>query len=198
MITIKTQAYEYKDLIKPKNREILERVIYKYIETDDHFIYDEASKTVDEFCKFENIYTSKNSWLEPCFNKVDDSILKLSGVRLATWFLNNMDLYKPKYLKYFSEVKKHRMIKNKTAYSNIFKSSDYVLTGVYYDGELLKPIYDFISRPNDKTFEDIIIDCFLSLKKAIDSEIEYRQSEECILEEIQANQYIFYSNGALA
>lgn len=86
-------------------------------------------------------------------------------------------------------------------YSRIQKENCCILTGMCYDDDFLKPIYDFVYNfrefpsANYQTFEDLIQYCFDSLKSSIESEIEYRESREAIEEEIQENCMEFTEDG---
>ena len=200
MKTIEINLYSFDELSDKAKRKALK----EYIENEDfYYIWEEAHETVKAFCDKTIVKTYQDSWLEPNFNNIDDSILNLTGVRLMKYFINNFDfLYKPKYLKSYDDHKTHRMIKNiialntgnkySLAYSNIQKETSCNLTGVCYDDDFLKPIYDFLQKPTkNKTFEDIISDCFYCLKKSIENEIEYMQSMEYFNELCEMNNYYF-------
>lgn len=204
MKTIEINLYSFDELSDKAKRKALN----KYIKNEDFsFIWEEAHETVKAFCKKTIIF--QNSWLDPYFNNIDDSILNLTGIRLLKYFTNNFDfLYKPKYLKNYDEHKTHRMIKNKTAintgnkyslaYSNIQKETSCNLTGVCYDDDFLKPIYDFLQKPTkNKTFKDIISDCFYCLKKSIENQIEYMRSIEYFEELCELNDYYFTEQGEM-
>ena len=206
MKTIEKILYSFDEL----SYKAKEKAMNKYYESEDFFyIWDDAHETVEAFCDKTIVRTSINSWLEPNFNHIEDSILNLTGVRLMKYFINNFDfLYKPKYLKSYDEHKTHRMIKNKIAintghkyslaYSNIQKETSCNLTGVCYDDDFLKPIYDFLQKPTkNKTFEDIISDCFYCLKNSIESEIEAKQTIESFAELCDMNNYYFTEDGTM-
>jgi hypothetical protein len=172
------------------------------------FVWDDAHATVKEFLEqVPTIKTGRNSWLECNLNNVEDNVRQLKGVRLRTWFINNFSfLYKRKYIKHFDGHKKHRMIRNKTAKhtkkdycivtSNINETQECNLTGHCYDMDFLAPIYDFIKTPCKHTnFDEIIDECFNSLKKSIENEIEAMQKDEYIIEEIEENDLEFTEDG---
>ena len=201
MKTIEINLYSFDEL----SDKAKEKAINKYYENEDfYYIWDDAHKTVKEFCDKTIVRTSINSWLESNLNKIDDNIINLKGVRLMKYFINNFDfLYKPKYLKIYYEHKTHRMIKNtgnkySLVYSNIQKDISGNLTGTTYDDHFLKPIYDFLQKPTkNKTFKDIISDCFYCLKKSIENEIEYMLSMEYFEELCEENDYYFTEQGEM-
>lgn len=205
MKTIEIKVFSFGEL----NEEAKQKAINKYLEAEDfYFIWQEAENTVNQFIKLFplNLKTSYRSWLEPNFYSIEDNIRELKGLRLRTWLINNLSfLYKKEYLKSFKEKKEHKNIKQKT-WGSVYYSSwkienCCVLTGVCYDNDLLDPIYNFIekyseSRNNDSvTFEEIIEDCFNSLEKSINNEIEYLQSDDAIKEYFEENVALFYENG---
>lgn len=210
MKTIEINLYSFDELSDKAKRKALN----KHIENEDFsFIWEEAHETVKAFCDKTIVKTYQDSWLEPNFNNIDDSILNLTGVRLMKYFINNfVFLYKRKYLKFFDGHKNHKMITNKTvqskgksngkkycfATSNIQKETSYNLTGCCYDNDLLDPIYKFIQNPKDnKNFEDIICECFYSLKKSIENEIEAKQTIEYFAELCEMNNYYFTEQGEM-
>lgn len=206
MKTIEINLYSFDEL----SDKAKENAMNKYYDNKDfYYIWDDAHKTVKEFCEKTIVRTSINSWLEPNFNHIEDDIINLKGVRLMKYFINNFDfLYKPKYLKSYNEHKEHRMIQNKIAIntkskysfatSNIQKETSCNLTGVCYDDDLLDPIYKFIQNPKDnKNFEDIICECFYSLKNSIENEIEANQTIESFAELCEANDYYFTEQGEM-
>ena len=210
MKTIEINLYSFDEL----SDKAKEKAMNKYYENEDfYYIWDDAHKTVKEFCDKTIVRTSINSWLEPNLNNIDDNIINLKGVRLMKYFINNFDfLYKPKYLKSFDGNKNHKMITNKTvqskgksnvkkycfATSNIQKETSCNLTGVCYDDDFLEPIYNFIKNPKEnKNFEDVICECFYSLKNSIESEIEANQTIESFAELCEMNNYYFTEQGEM-
>lgn len=204
MKTIEIKLYSFSELSK----EAQNKAINDFHNNQDFdYIWHEAEQTVEEFCKQTNVRTGNRSWLEFNINNIDDAILELTGNRLRTYFINNFTfLYKAKYLKTFTGHKKHRMIRNRTtrtgeycsAYSNIQKERNNCnLTGVCYDEDFLAPIYNFIDSPNsNETFQDVISDCFESLRKSIENEIEYQTSSEAIIEQLNESDEDFEQDGS--
>ena len=83
-------------------------------------------------------------------------------------------------------------------YSNIQKESKNCnLTGMCYDDDMLKPIYDFLELRNFDTtnFEDLLNSCFDAMRKTLKDEEEYMYTDEYISEEIISNDYEFTENG---
>ena len=71
------------------------------------------------------------------------------------------------------------------------------LTGMCYDDDMLKPIYDFLELRNFDTtnFEDLLNSCFDAMRKTLKDEEEYMYTDEYISEEIISNDYEFTENG---
>lgn len=213
MRTIELKAYSFDEL----SEEAREKAINKYRDNmynyTPHFI-EEANDTFEKFADLFGIRWSNIDYCEPYRNEYhltfDDNIISLSGQRLATYIWNNYknDLFKRKFLKSFDGHKNHKNIVNKTApttkkeycfyYSAILLDNCCVLTGVYYDDDMLKPIYEFLDKPKDNIdFETLLNDCIYSLCHSVSSEIEYTYTDEYITEEIEANGYEFYEDGSL-
>jgi len=204
MKTIKIKLYSFSEL----SEQAQKKAINDFSDNQEFdFIWSDAEQTVNEFCKQTNVRTGNRSWLDFNVNNIDDTILELTGNRLRTYFINNFTfLYKAKYLKTFTGHKKHKMIKNMStrtgeycsAYSNIQQVRQSCgLTGVCYDESFLEPIYKFIDSPNSsKNFQDVISDCFESLRKDIESEIESMQTDEYIIEQLNDSDEDFEENGS--
>ena len=59
------------------------------------------------------------------------------------------------------------------------------LTGVCYDNEILKPIYDWHKNPDwDKSLKELIDDCLESFFKQWEEECEYCGSDEYVIQEL--------------
>lgn len=207
MKTIEIKILTFEELTPEAQQVAIED--YRNNQTFD-FVWDDAHATIKEFLDWvPMIKTGRNSWLDCNLDSVEDKIRELTGLRLRTWFLNNFSfLYKRKYLKNFEGHKAHRMIRNKEvnrtgkkycfAYSNIQETKECNLTGHCYDMDFLDPIYNFIAAPDKSTnFDEVIKDCFDSLRKSIENEIEAMQENEYITEEIEANDYEFTADGKM-
>ena len=174
MRTIETKIYNHSDLLLPENKDVLNNVVKNW-DNDYYYIWNEAHQSVKGFHKFFNFSSEGNrSWLEYSLY-VSDFEEELKGNDLKEWFLEN-----------FNQDK-------------IFECCPF--TGVCYDETLLTPFRSFLLGTY-KDFEntdlkDLLDDAFNSLRSEIESEIEYRNSEEAILEDISANDYEFFENGKM-
>lgn len=206
MKTIEIKLYSFNELSEEAKANAIEQHREKQ---DFYHLWDEGHKTAE---KLHELFNSENkhanSWLEFSTSKIEDAVLELKGQRLRTWILNNYGktLYKPKYIGSIEKEPTSRNPRIKTTrykngntfnayYSAVQKDSSCVLTGMCYDDDALKPMYDFIEKPNDKTLEDLIGDCFHALKKTIEDEIEYRQTDEAIAEDLQEGDEEFTEDG---
>jgi hypothetical protein len=214
MKTIELNIYSFNELSTEAKQTVIENYKSNGLNTDG--IYHDAIETVKKAIDLFNIKTT-NSWFEANLNNIDDNIMQLKGLRLRKWFLNNFgsELYKRKFYTSIGDNKiiNHPCIKiniydtNKGArvsssnfyYSRIQKDNCCVLTGVCYDDDFLQPIYELIEFKNknlkNTTFEDVINDCFYSLDKSVQNEVDYNYTDEAIIEHIEANEYSFLENG---
>ena len=218
MRTIRTKIYKFDELSDDAKQNAIRHYQNDFL-TFEH-IYSDAESTVKAFCEAFNVKTGSHSWLDCNTSNIDDAILELSGLRLRKYLLNNFGstLYERKYLKHgqlTTERKPyHRMIKqteitnncpNKgkfsiSYYSNIQKESKNCnLTGMCYDDDMMKPIYDFLELRTfgSTNFEDLLNDCFDAMRKTLKDEEDYMYTDEYISEEILANEYEYTESGKL-
>jgi hypothetical protein len=181
METISIQQYKFSEL----SEQVQNRMINNYEPNTDH-IWDDAEKSVIEFNKLFNLKSGNHSWLD--FRNNNE--IELTGLRLRTYIINNFELYKPKQFSLWSKIEKsYKHYPNgypvlKVRKSKLFKDNCCILTGVCYDMDLMQPIYDFLKKPSEITFDDLMSECFDSLKKSIDSEIDSVQSYDYIFNEL--------------
>jgi len=188
------------------SEEAKEYAIGKEREHMEHdFIWEDMRLTVEAFCNLFNVKTGNRSWLEYEKN-FDDSIAEMTGVRLMKWILNNHVLWKRKTLKfingkhivhpYFNAHRKdYKGEPYSIARSRIKKDNSYILTGMCYDYTVMKPIYDFIARPDNSDWYDLLDSCFHEAREAIEEEIEYRESDEAIIEDLNDKDAKYTADG---
>lgn len=216
MRTITTNVYQFDELSEMAKQSAIEK--YRNTDYDYSFYYDELKDSIKAMCEVFNIKTGNRSWSDLNFGNIDDNILQLAGVRLYKYIMNNYysDLFKPKYLKHgeLSAIKKPSLPMKKQSlitsdcsnkrlysisyYSNINKDNSCVLTGVCYDMDILDPVYNFLRNTDKGTnFKDLFNSIEHAISKAFECIDEWVNSDEFIIEEIQANNYEFTENGQL-
>lgn len=169
MKTLEVKLYSFSELSK----EAQEKAIEQYRKSQNGYFDDyDAANTFEKFAEIFNISRYDIDYLEPYRNEYKINlaydVLNLSGVRLYKYIVNN--------------------------YKDIL-TKDYPLTGVFYDEAILQPIYNFLKRPYDITFFELIKKCINSFCKAED--IEYQNSNEYISELLEISEYQFLENGKL-
>jgi len=206
MRTIETIAYTFNEL--SDNAKETAIVNYRY-NADYSWIYEDALSSIKAF---NNIFNTKmaRDYFDVNTSNIDENILNLSGLRLRKYLINNFSnsLYKGKYFSIQSKTEKSYKYYTegfpvtKKRYSKVMKVNDCAMTGMCYDDVLLTPIYKFIEEyasdirnNNYVTFEDLLGDCFHSLKISVEDEIEGNNTEEAIAEYFYANGYEFDENG---
>jgi hypothetical protein len=180
----------------------------------EYFWIDEAIDTLSEFAKIFPVKI-KNYELSPySYSYIkysldcNDEIKCLEGIRLYKYIMNNFHRYliKGKYFNVKTErILEHRNIKSKKLsngktfqayYSRVLFDNSCVLTGVCFDDDILSPIYSYLKKIRKGiTFEDLIDECIESLKDSIIKDMEFQDSDEYILEHIDANEYEFDEDG---
>ena len=71
------------------------------------------------------------------------------------------------------------------------------LTGYYIDNSLLDPIWKFMDKPDNRTFKDLLEDCFNEWVKDCDQDYEYSTSMEFFIEECGSQNWSFDENGKM-
>lgn len=203
MRTVRTKIYSFDELTEEAKQVAIENYRNNFLDHD--FIYDEAYKTVEEFNELFNLNEGQQSWLDFSTNFEND-IENLRGLRLQKYIYNNFGykLFKSKCFSLWSKTElsyKHHKEGYpvlKSRYSRVITENSCVLTGMCYDDDMLKPIYDFLKQREfneNETFETILNECFKAIEKTIEEEKEYRESDEAIIEDIEANEYEFLKDG---
>jgi hypothetical protein len=198
MKTIEISLFKFSELSGPAQQKAIDK--WRNDEQNyQPFYIDDANNSFEEFAKLFNIKWRSIDYQETyrndySFSNVDDNVRQLSGQRLATWLWNNhkTDLFKGK-IYWTNGYHKKRV-------SRIIIDEPYnhcVLTGVCYDNDVLGPIYDFMNKPTNDDFEDLINDCIHSLCKSVSDEIDYNNSDEAITENLIANDYDFTEEGEM-
>lgn len=111
----------------------------------------------------------------------DDNIADLSGVRLYKYLDNHYALCPNQYTNKLEAT----------------LSGSCPFTGVCYDETLLDAIRDFMKKPDDRTFQDLLTECGDNLLDTIHKEGEHIYSDEGLKETLSANEYDFKEDGSI-
>jgi len=112
-----------------------------------------------------SIVPDRGEFIKINFN--NDDISNISGVRLYKYLINN-----------FPKIRE-----------------DCPFTGCFFDEDFLQPIREFLKRPFDIDFSDLISDCCDNLITSLHDQGEYLYSDSGIHELLEINQYQFTENG---
>jgi hypothetical protein len=210
METIEVKIYKFSELSEEAKQKAIEKWRNTTIQDSDYWFLAEANETFKKFAELFNIDWKQIDYEESyrndySFRNIEDNVLCLSGHRLAKYIWNNYktDLFKGKYFSLWSkkdvsfEHYKNGFPVLKSRYSKVILTNDCVLTGVCYDEDILKPIYDFLNNPTKNDFEDLLNDCISAICKSVHSGIKYQNSTEAIIETIEANDYDFLESGKM-
>jgi len=209
MQTKRIKVYSFDELSPEAQEAALDYARRTEAVQDCSFFFDDAYETVKKFNDLFGTSEGHREWTDYRTDNIDDNVLNLSGPRLLSYLWNNYgrELYKGKYYTVKTHRPlKHRRVRSKTLsngnffnayYSAIQLENSCVLTGMCYDDDMLQPIYDFMSKPDNRTFEDLLSECFDSLKSALQSEEEYHYSDEGVQEYLTANNYQFLKDGTI-
>lgn len=213
MRTIEIKLFAFDELNADAQQEAIRN--YRISDNFNHDqVWSEAEETVEVFNTVFNLNSGHRSWLEYSEN-FEDSILDLKGLRLRTWLINNhfYDVFKGRYYgKLVNTFKDGKAIpvssehpagvRHVKRYSKAMFEYGCSLTGVCYDMDILDPIVKFLEyKPENRdqydetSITNLLDECFDSLRKSIDSEIEGRMEDDYIIQEIEANELEFLEDG---
>jgi hypothetical protein len=208
--TITREIFTFDELSEDARQRAIEKVRGQGIDIDHS--HHEARQSVSAFCDLFDCKTGRDSWLDIIAHD-SETRHDLTGQRLRTYLINNFPsaFYERKYRNSFHRAEKpttpHRMRQVKpwskggywvTLRSNFETESSCPFTGVCYDDDLLHPLKEFIKQPDGRTFEDLMSEAGESLRKSLDNEYEYANSDAGIIEIIEANEYEFTEDGKRA
>ncbi|MFA5299494.1 MAG: hypothetical protein WC389_14995 [Lutibacter sp.] len=205
MKTIKLKVFSFSELSEDVQLKIYEDSI-------NSFEYFGHSDNVNTLEKFENIFPIKvkkyeygyHDFIEFEFTGTDD-VENLTGQRLANYLWNNYghQIYKGKYFSLWSKKEvtfKHHINGYpvlKTRHSKIMLDNCCILTGYCIDDDILKPVYDFMNKPDSDNFYDLMESCLNSWLSACSKDYEWQSSFECFKEEQENNDYQYTKNGQI-
>lgn len=207
MKTVETTIYNFSELSETAQQNAIN---YFRHHSDNSFEFADIINSVKKLIDIFDLKTGRE-YTDIRYSHIEDNILELSGVRLYKYILNNYGsyLFKPKYIKIIHKAvnykqficKQHKDCKGEIytqLYSKYIKTDCGVLTGVCYDDDILKPIYDFLKNPcKHTTFEDLIQDIENAISKTFQDTEEWLNSDEYITDMIEANEYEFTEDGKL-
>ena len=208
MRTVRTQVYKFNELSKQAQQKAIVNFRSNGFLSDfySHDIINSAKKVIELF----NLKTG-NKYSDIRTSHIDDNILQLSDVRLYKYIVNNYysDLFTPVYIKTIDKewhcklfICKVRTGRDGNKYTQVYsktkKDNSCVLTGVCYDMDILQPIYDFLEKPSKgTTFEDLMNEIGEAISKTYSDAEEWTNSDKCITETIEVNEYEFTQDGRL-
>lgn len=173
MRTIETTVYKFAELDEGAQEKAIRSIRDKYDQWD-HFDYlrYEAGQSRTEFLRAMHYTESRYGIYPDCQYSAETD--QLFFVRAYKWIANNILADNPDLL-----------------------SGNCPFTGVCCDADLLDPIREFMARPYKIELSELISDCLANLDRAIESEIDYRYSDEAIIEDIECNDFEFTETGEL-
>lgn len=198
MRTIETKAYTFSEL-----SEQAKQVALNSVREIDNFYAEEIIGSIKAITELFDIKTG-NEWTDFRTGHIDDDILGLSGIRLLKYLTNNywQSLFSGKYYSLWSKTEvSYKYYKEgfpvlKSRHSKVMFNNDCTLTGVCYDNDILKPVYDFMQNPcKHTTFEDLIQEMENAAEQCFIDAEEWVNSEEYLTETIEANGYEFTQDG---
>lgn len=198
------KVYDINDI---KSDETLKsNVLHKWDNYDNSFYYDELHKVYSDVKKFVNNVKSDVNYLGN----------EIYGYRLYKWLINNLDHYWTEKNVYSKHIKDGKAT-FKSSYFDFKYSHSYgtatkirtskikkvdclencFISGMCYEIDLLKEFINFIKRPNKHSTIDDLFNIDSNYSSCCDDIYEWTNSEEYILDHIEANNYTFDYSGKM-
>lgn len=188
MKTIAVTLYKFAEL----SEEAKEKAINDYRNSNTDF-------------DFKDLWDSKKE-AEKFYNDLHNIEGEISGARLYTWIQNNFSHHWTRPVVYSKHTDgtfkksdwqyKYDCIKSRRSRIQTISNLDNCfMTGMCYDIDFMQPIIDFLKKPDKYTTNlDLVVPDGEDIAQA---EIDYQNSDEAIIETIEANDYDFTAEGEL-
>jgi hypothetical protein len=198
-----------------------EKAYYKWLEGREYFWGDDNKASLEKFAEIFPVkirnwsYGDRGAGVDYSFTERDE-IEELSGWRLATYLWNNYrdTIYQRKYLQSFRRDNRifHPMVRQKvekdretgkeyywTKVTSNWRVDTYncPLTGYFIDNSLLDPIWKFMDNPDNRSFKDLLDDCFGEWVKDCEEDYEFSTSMERFVEEAHEMEWMYDEKGRM-
>lgn len=163
-------VYKFDEL----NDEAKEKAIEHFRRNDDYPFNDDNRKSLERFCEVMPIKAT--DWEYGYRNYIDS-------------------IFDPNSL-FDNELTQSEIIEDiKSRLPNIDEACP--LTGFHLDEALVEPLRKFIAKPTNQSYEELLKECLSNWINDCNSDYEYCQSDEYIIEVIEAKDYDFLENGEI-
>jgi len=205
-ITTVTNVYSFSELSNDAKETALNN--YRNSNNGDSEIY--SGEIIDSVKALIELFNLKigRTYSDLRYSHLEDNILQLSGARLYKWLINNYSKnwidrnyiskhkdgsFKNSYFQYKYDCVKYR--KSRISVTNNLENCP--LTGVCYDMDIMQPVIDFLKKPDNSTFEDLINGIESAISKTFNNVDKWINSDEFIKDELEANDYQFTEDGKI-
>lgn len=177
------------------SREAQERAYNEFSKINEYIWNDENVSTLKEFERVFDVEVKDWEYDENRYRfrlvfPNDDRRIELYGEKLSKLIMNCYweHLFVGKV--YYNNKRRRR--------SRILKTSDCVLTGYIGDDFILKPIYEFLRKPDKYTnFKDLMNDCVDSFFSYCQNDLEYYNSYENFEDVSRSNGLEYLESGEI-
>jgi hypothetical protein len=190
--------------IKELSEEARNRAFHNFYSAE---VYPYEDKNEEVLNKFENIFPIEvNNWSYGGYSNYirfnmtcDDGISELKEIRLLKYIWNNYkdNIFKGKYYSTNGYYDKNNKYHYKYRHSKIILNTDCVLTGYYLDMDILQSIYDFLNKPSDISFKELMEKCLNSWINTCNKDYENYFSMENFIEMSENNNWEYTKEGDL-
>lgn len=162
---------------------------YNWLSNFDYPWGDDNRESLNSFCDFFGVtcrdwfYDAHTS--DYSFEIHNENTENLKGKRLYSFLVNSgLDTITPKY-------------GDKKAVK-LWDTDGCPFTGFYMDDVLIEPIIEFLKKPYDITYKDLIDKCLNDFFKACVDDYFHSQSMQAFIEQADCNEWEFLEDGRTA
>jgi len=193
MKTIEVKLYSFSELSDKAKQIAIDQ--YRDSQTE-YFWAEENRQSLEAFCNAFPVQVKNWSYDAQSHNESvlyigDADFQTMSGPRLISYLINCNwpDLF---------EYKKYTLPSGKTRKSRItIVETSCPFTGYYMDEVLLSPVREYLKKPLNMDFEDLLTECVYRWGKACMEDCAYQISDEYIIETLINNDYDFTEDGKM-
>lgn len=194
MRTIEVKLFSYDELSEKAKENALE----KYRATEEYFWFDDGLKSIKwglalfdfKLSKRYNIDLLGVSNIKLISHHIEDAVEELYGLRLQKYIYNT----------YYDRIYELRdfLKGDKVRRSRIMVDRRYSYTGYCADVIFLDELYEFMAKPDNRTFKELMMDCCEAVINDMQKDYAYQLSEEYFRERCFGNNCEFYEDGEMA
>ncbi|MDV3427882.1 MAG: hypothetical protein LIR50_12795 [Bacillota bacterium] len=190
--------------VEELNKKAKEKAYYNFCKDTEYPYTNENIKVLNAFANIFNVkidgwnYDEINGnvdyWID-----CKEEISEMQGIRLLKYIWNTYsdDIFQGKFYSTKGYYDKNNKYHYKYRHSKVILDNNCVLTGYYLDNEILQPIYNFLNKPNNMNFKELISECLNNWSKACMIDYKNYYSIDNFIAESNDNEREYTKDGEL-